>query len=194
MKVHIVRHAECVKNLIGIPGGCGAPLTPKGVIEAEKVSRKLRTLLSDNPILITCPPKQTIETAAIIGENLKTSYEVEPLLASIDLGVLAGVPISVANMRFPEDSRAMALWRARALEISELEIGGMERPWEFYCRGLRGITKYRSHKEVIICATTSIMILVSHISTKTTPNLGDGYRAIDFSNVEVASFDFSSRD
>lgn len=190
MKVHVVRHAECYKNLIGIPGGEGASLTPAGLIQANKVGQVLRHRLADKATLIASPTMQTVETAAIIGQCLGIGSEVEPLFASIDLGVLSGVSIKEASVRFPASSASMDKWRSNSSEIAELRIDGMERPWKFYNRGLRGILKYRNCDELIVCATTSIMILMSHMSKKVTPHSGEGYKSLDFTNTEVLSIAF----
>lgn len=190
MIVHLVRHAECFKNLIGIPGGEGASLTPTGIIQADKVGKTLRSCETGKMTLIACPPPQTVETAAIIGRHLKIGLEVEPLFTSIGLGVLGGVPIAEAEVRFPASSAAMDTWRSHSSEIANLQIDGMESPWRFYNRGLRGILKYQSCDELIICATTSIMILMIHMSKKITPKLGDGYKALDFKNAEIVRIKF----
>lgn len=187
MIVHLVRHAECTKNLIGIPGGEGAPLTPAGLIQADEVAEALRLRVAGSATLVACPPLQTVETAAVIGRHLGIESMVEPLFASIGLGVLSGVPIREASVRYPESSAAMDRWRSHLSEIADLQIDGMESPWEFYRRGLQGMLKYRSHEELILCSTTSIMIMMMHVSNSITPNPGEGYRSHNFSNAEILS-------
>ena len=190
MIVHLVRHAECTKNLIGIPGGEGAPLTPIGLIQADEVAEALRLRVAESATLVACPPLQTVETAAVIGRHLGIESIVEPLFASIGLGVLSGVPIREASVRYPESSAAMDRWRSHLSEIADLQIDGMESPWGFYNRGLRGILKYRTCNELILCATTSIMIMIIHMSNKITPHPGEGYRSLDFTNAEVVNLNF----
>jgi broad specificity phosphatase PhoE len=192
MNVHLVRHAECFKNIIGIPGGEGAPLTPAGLIQADTVGKSLRLRLVENATLIACPPRQTVETASIIGKHLGIGSKVEPLFTSVGLGVLDGVPVSDAKVRFPASSAAMDRWRSRSSEIADLQIDGLENPWEFYNRGLLGILKYRACDQLILCATTSIMILISHISDKITPRSGEGYKSLDFTNGEVVDVEFDN--
>lgn len=193
MNIHLIRHAECFKNLVGIPGGEGASLTPTGLIQAEKVAEAVHLRVAkERAILIACPPLQTVETAAVIGRRLGIESKVEPIFTSIDLGVLGGVPIIEASARYPESSAAMDRWRAQLSEIADLQIDGMEAPWGFYNRGLRGILKYRASDELILCSTTSIMILMIHISNKITPRPGEGYKAMNFSNAEVVSVFFDN--
>lgn len=191
MKVHVVRHAECYKNLIGIPGGEGASLTPAGIIQADKVGEVLQHRLAGEATLIASPTRQTIETAEILGRRLGIGSEVEPLFASIDLGVLSGVSIKEASVRFPASSASMDQWRSYSSEIADLQIDGMESPWEFYNRGLRGILKYQRYNDLIVCATTSIMILMSHMSNKITPQPGEGYKSLNFTNTEITSINFN---
>lgn len=189
MKILVVRHAECHKNLIGIPGGEGAPLTPVGSIQAAELGNLLLPRLAGETVLIASPTLQTVETAAIVGDLLGIKPEVEPLFKSIDLGVLSGVSIAEARVRFPTSSASMDKWRSNSSEIADLQIEGMECPWAFYNRGLRGVLKYKECNLLILCATTSLMILMSHISRKITPRSGDRYKSISFANTELLSIE-----
>lgn len=190
MKVYLVRHAECSKNLIGIPGGKGSPLTPAGLLQAQKVAEELLLRVSENSRLIACPRRQAVETAVVIGQHIKQRPTVEPLFGSIFLGVLNGVPIKQASVHFPESSASMEGWRSNLSEIADLQIEGMENPWEFYYRGLRGISKYSSCDELVVCCTTSIMILLEHASNKITPRKGDGYKSIEYRNAQIVGVEF----
>jgi len=192
MNIYLVRHAECFKNLIGIPGGDGASLTPLGIMQANKLGEALRPCVEKKATLIACPPRQTAETAAIIGRTLGIDSKIEPLFASINLGVLNGVPIKEASSRYPKSSASMERWRSNLSEIEDLQIDGMENPWDFYKRGLRGILKYRKCENLIVCSTTSIMILFIHISNKITPRAGDGYKSIEFENAEIMNVVFDN--
>lgn len=191
MLLHLVRHAECEKNLIGIPGGAGAPLTARGVAQAKCIASKLGELIGGQPLLVACPAIQTVATAEIIGGHLGLSPSQDQLLASIHLGELTGVRIDEARERYPESSQSMDLWRAGALEIADLTIRGMEEPWEFYRRGAQFLLRYSTKDEIIVCCTTSIMILLSYLALGITPHSGDGYKVLSFENVEHRKFSIS---
>lgn len=54
------------------------PLNTRGIKDVQETAKKL--LKIENPIIISSPKKRTLETASIIGEEIKCSVQVESVL------------------------------------------------------------------------------------------------------------------
>ena len=188
MRLLLVRHAHCEKNLIGIPGGPGTALTPVGKAQATAVATRLTALTPGPSEIVAVPSIQTIETAQIIGEHLSLPTTVSNELRSINLGVLSGISIEAARTLHPRSSRSMDDWRNGVSEIADLRIEGMEDPFAFYGRGanylLKAMDLYSSATLVVIC-TTSIMILLHNIHDRRSPVAGGGYRTRSYENGQL---------
>jgi broad specificity phosphatase PhoE len=197
MKILIVRHAECEKNLIGIPGGGGATLTKEGIQQASCFASELKGKNSEISRVRACPTIQTIETANIIANEFDLSVTVDADLRSIDLGVLSGVPIAEARVHYPLSSASMDGWRSGQLEIEELKIEGMETPKSFYSRGAQALVDiYANHRggiEIIVC-TTSFMILFEYIKERVSYHMGQGYRCKNYDNISSIELCFTKED
>lgn len=185
LSLHLVRHAESEKNLANIPGGRGAGLTVRGRMQAAQIAERIKSFGTVDWLLLTAPSLQTFETAEIIGAVTGLSPIVEPLLRGIDLGELAGLPIEHAEFRFPASAASMQLWRDGNIEISDLKIPGLESPWAFYRRGLEAYFRMPRKGDVMLFCNTSVMILFVHIFNRVTPRSGDGYKVIQFDNIEI---------
>ncbi|WP_082504354.1 histidine phosphatase family protein [Methylobacterium sp. Leaf111] len=193
MRLYVARHAECGKNLIGIPGGMGNSLTNRGIEQA----RDLAQYFAEANILAgavgVCPPIQARETGEIIATRLGLPVEQRDELCSINLGVLTGIPISEARQLYPASSASMDLWRKGEIELSAVKIEGMEDPTKFFIRGLRYVLNVMQiKKEDLIVATTSIMILFENMHQMRGPAPGEGYVVREYDNAAVLVLDFSS--
>lgn len=197
MRVLLVRHAHCEKNLIGIPGGPGAGLTPLGRSQATAVAHHLASLGCSADQIVAVPSIQTIETAKIIGQHLSLPLAVSDELRSINLGVLSGIAIEDARILYPESSRSMDAWRNGVAEIADLRIDGMEHPCIFYCRGarylLKAMTTNRTGTTLIVC-TTSIMILLHNIHERRSVSSGGGYQTRSYANAQLVELNFTDED
>lgn len=184
MKVIFMRHAECSKNLVGLPGGPGTSLTSRGQAQAR--------CAADDGDVRSCavfhsPHVQTKETAAMISEAGGKQHSVLSGLSSIGLGSLSGIPISQAAIKYPDDSAAMQAWRNGEASISELDIAGMEKPIQFAVRSLDVLktlvlTANNAEPLLIVC-TTSHLIMFKHFSKGigiSSPN----YKALNFDYCE----------
>lgn len=175
-----MRHAECFKNLIGLPGGPGTSLTTRGQSQA----RAARAVDEIRSIAIYHSPHvQTEETAAVLSAASGRPYSVLSGLSSIGLGSLSGISISDAAIKYPEDSAAMQAWRNGEISISELDIAGMEKPIEFAVRSLEVlkslVLNVERKRSLLIVCTTSHLIMFKHFSQ----GIGissPAYRALNF--------------
>lgn len=191
MRLYLARHAQCEKNLIGIPGGSGSALTQTGKDEANLLARRVAALGHLDRI-VACPTVQTTETAQIIADSLHTPMEVRTELRSIHLGVLTGVPTSQARNLYPASSSSMDKWRSGAIELCDVHIEGMEDPVAFYRRGIQYLLNYIDKKEVeLIVATTSILILLQNANEMKGAARGQGYRARSYENAQLIELEFS---
>lgn len=194
MKLYLARHAQCIKNLAGIPGGEGTALTALGITEAHDLARRVGLNSSQPKRVVACPPTQTQQTAEIVADSLGLAVDVELELRSIHLGVLTGIPIDDARKRYPCSSASMDRWRAREIDLCDIRIDGMENPIDFFRRGLRYLMEYSSRdRPEIVIATTSIMILFHNIYDMKGPLPGEGYRSRDYMNAELIDLTFSEK-
>lgn len=193
MKLYIVRHGECTKNLVGVPGGAGAQLTPRGVGQVRDLAARLKLLDEVPGSISACPPVQTRETAEILAECLNLHTCTTEELRSIDLGVLTGVPIDLARRLHPVSSASMDLWRAGQIELCDVAIEGMERPLDFFLRGLKYLLKCatRDLPELVV-ATTSLMILFENLHQMKGPERGEGYRSREYKHCELLNLHFGT--
>ncbi|AWM01209.2 histidine phosphatase family protein [Bradyrhizobium amphicarpaeae] len=192
MKLLVARHAECEKNLVGIPGGPGAALTPTGRLEAELLAENIRSFDRLPDQVIACPTAQTIETAQILATALDVPMTIGDELKSIHLGVLAGVPIVEARRLYPTSSKSMDEWRAGEIELCDVDIDGMEDPRSFYGRGIHYLLECTGEQRVnLIVATTSILILLQNLFDMKGPERGEGYRVRHYENAQLIELNFS---
>ncbi|WP_223635190.1 histidine phosphatase family protein [Rhodobacter sp. TJ_12] len=188
MIVHFARHAECRKNLIGIPGGDGTELTTSGISQAEMLGERLCADADPFHVFHTAHT-QTKQTAEIAAQKLGASCTLVDGLHSISLGRLSGVPIDEARVRYPEDNAHMDRWRSGAASFSELNIYGLEDGTAFMRRSVSAVENVLSPLRLttasaLIVCTTSHMILFKHLSSGITP-LMPTYKSITFDYCEA---------
>lgn len=187
MIVHFARHAECHKNLIGVPGGNGTELTASGISQAELLGERLSTNLDPIHVFHTAHT-QTRQTAEIASKKSGASCTPVDGLHSISLGRLSGVPIDEARVRYPEDNAQMERWRSGAVSFSELNIPGLEDGLIFMRRSISSVETVLSRlrptaASALIVCTTSHLILFKHLSEDITP-LMPSYKSITFDYCE----------
>lgn len=188
MIVHFARHAECHKNLIGIPGGDGTELTISGISQAGLLGKRLSSNLDTIHVFHTAH-KQTKQTAEIVAEELRANCALVDGLHSISLGRLSGVPIDEARVRYPEDNAHMERWRSGTVSFSELNIFGLEGGLAFMRRSVNSVEGALSRLQptaanALIVCTTSHLILFKHLSEGVTP-LMPHYKSITFGYCET---------
>lgn len=188
MIVHFARHAECRKNLIGIPGGAGTELTTLGIFQAEILGEQLCATAHPIHVFHTAHT-QTKQTAEIAAHKLGARCTLIDGLHSISLGRLSGVPIDEARVRYPEDSAYMDRWRSGAASFSELNISGLEDGIAFMRRSVGAVENVLSPlrpgaASALIVCTTSHLILFKHLSSGITP-LMPSYKSITFGYCET---------
>lgn len=187
MIVHFARHAECHKNLIGIPGGDGTELTTLGISQAELLGERLCAHAEPIHVFHTAHT-QTKQTAEIAAKKLGADCTLIDGLHSISLGRLSGMPIDEARVRYPEDNAHMDRWRSGAVSFSELNIPGLEDGLVFMRRSISSVETALSRlrptaASALFVCTTSHLILFKHLSEDITP-LMPCYRSIAFGYCE----------
>ena len=106
MKVILVRHCETDRNRDGrVQGQSDAPLTPRGLAQAEAVARSLRG--QSVQAVYSSPLCRATQTAAPIAAAFGLEVRPEPALTEIDAGHMDGLTSSEIRERYPE---FMAAW------------------------------------------------------------------------------------
>ena len=102
MRVYIIRHGESENNFKKLwTGWLNIPLTEKGEQDAKKAREFLKTVNFDK--VFSSDLKRAIDTTEIALPEYK--YETSPLLREINVGNIAGLPVSTLT---PEE-RASAV-------------------------------------------------------------------------------------
>lgn len=194
MKFLFMRHAQSQKNLIGMPGGDGMPLTELGRSQALIAADELSALKPAIDIVYASPHVQTKETASIVSETLDLPSGVADDFTSIGLGRLSGVSISNAEREFSQDSSEMQRWRDGIAPISELRIEGMEPPNSFGSRSIAALSRLKhtskEARKVLVVCTTSHLIFFRHLSNEVSP-MDSAYKNIEFQFCEHFETDYS---
>lgn len=178
--ITLIRHAECKKNIQDVNGGEGTALTCRGRNQARRLHSSHKVNFS-KAIIYASPVMQAVQTAKIFARCKQIVHSsIEPL----SIGQLAGISRKEALLHYPDEELKMKKWRNGNLEISELDIPGMENCFDFYLRGLNFMKEMLSspHKDILIVSSRSVCILLHHICHHITPRAGDGYVNIEFNN------------
>lgn len=185
MRVTLVRHAESTKNLIDIIGGDGARLTIKGRLAARRLSAKLRRVgFRAGAAILYAPAVQTEQTARILGRNgqLFEFVEKSSFLKPISLGALSGISVDEALVKHPAAMQSLRRWNLGEIDISQVDIPGMQNLNEFYLQGLSLMLQAKKRKvgHIFVVATRSSLILLGNIFKRGIPESGGGYVNMPF--------------
>lgn len=180
MIITLIRHAESKKNLLEVIGGLGAELTPKGRLSARRTQSKIaHHLLSRDWGVFYAPTIQTKKTANIIFSNMSQArfFQESSLLKPISLGRVSSMSTASARIKFPESMQSLADWNNGKIDISQVNIDGMQDIGEFYFSGLALVllAQKLGAKHLFIVGTRSSLVLLKNIFYKKTPEAKGGY-------------------
>lgn len=189
-KIILVRHAQSIKNLKGIHGGNGEPLTLRGKEQANFLAIKLLKIgiNHENSIIVYPQNIQTKETAKIVLAKLDIpSYNIKDF-TPLHLGIVHGLPNEIVATKYPQVFNLLQKWRNKDLEICDLTIPEMENPLEFYNRGLKVLNEVKKGKYNIFIATNSLYILLLNILLGNNCRKGGGYKHFNIPNCGITMF------
>jgi probable phosphoglycerate mutase len=90
MTIFVARHAETVDNAARVIQLPGAPLSPKGRLQAERLAERVSALGVTR--ILTSDLVRAVETATCIAMRLGIEIEQDPVLRERDFGDLRGMP------------------------------------------------------------------------------------------------------
>lgn len=105
---YIFRHGECPFNVSGHIQGqkFNGRLTANGIRQAHRVGETLRG--KDIEVIVSSPMRRALETAEIVRGYLNVPILIDHRFIEVNMGVVEGMHISVAEKRYAE---IYALWR-----------------------------------------------------------------------------------
>jgi broad specificity phosphatase PhoE len=188
LKLILIRHAECHKNIKGIHGGAiGEELTSKGISQSKAIAIEINKRNDISNIYYT-PVVQAKQTAEYISLTTGIPAFHCNLIKPLNLGVISGISVLDASLRFPRFTESMDGWRRGELELCDLKIPGMEDPETFFLRGLSFVEiLLRDHTNSSVCvvATRSVLILLENIALQHGIKSGQGYKEISYLNCSM---------
>jgi broad specificity phosphatase PhoE len=185
MKVTLIRHGHCEKNIADVIGGKGAKLTTLGQTQAKSCGIEEAHQKPKNPLIFSTDILQATETATILSKEITCPMIVWPDLAPLHLGVLANIPTELAKTKYPNDYEKLANWKNGTHEISETTITGIGNVSDFYKNGLIFLNQLidaHPYNDIYIVSTRSILILLHNILLMRDTQPGNGYKNIEYEN------------
>lgn len=155
MKVILVRHCETDRNRDGrVQGQSDAPLTLRGIMQAEAIARSLRGQTVQ--AVYSSPLCRATQTAAPIAAAFGLEVQPEPAMTEIDAGDMDGLTGVEMRERFPD---FMAAWHAGPdgnvpMPGGESLNSVQERAWAF----LESLPD-REGLEQAVCVTHNFVLL-----------------------------------
>ena len=184
-----IRHAESIKNLKDITGGKGDNLTLQGIRQVNDLINYIKdTDFAREYGLFSSDIIQARETADLIAKGLNISNTVTSELNPASMGVISGLPMSQIEKRYPTIFNQLIKWRKKEIEAIDLDIPGMEKPYDFYQRITSFIHSIDNGDWNILICTRSLMVLIYNITHNRFPIRGGGYRHQDIENCQLISF------
>lgn len=116
MRLVLVRHGRSRANVEGRFQGDDDPLVDLGRRQARETAARLATR-ADIVALYASPLTRAAETAQVIGEALRRTPTLEPGLAEINVGAVAGLTPEEFAAQFPADAH---LFEDRAATLDHL--------------------------------------------------------------------------
>jgi len=169
MKLLFIRHGESVDDLTDQYGGwADFPLTPKGHIQLQESSEKIKNLNLNFELVLHSPLLRAKESARIIANNLSVrSVEFLYLKEHNGYGLISGLNKEEADKKYPEIVEQMKQGYAPGAEPRD----------EFVKRVKAGISLIlRNNSENVIAVTHGgfMKVLFEEILGKTYKKAGDG--------------------
>jgi len=151
MKWFLIRHGEIRSNRKNIYAGWSEEgLTRKGTRQAKKAARQL---LSKGIDAIYCSPlKRAVQTAEIIGDNVKIKPVVNKNFKELNLGIWEGLTEGDVREQYPKE---WMIWLTRPAELC---LDGREKLTELQNRVIGGIEKIRVQRK------NGSVLIVTHVA------------------------------
>lgn len=189
MKYLFVRHAESEKNINEITGGKGDKLTEKGISQVEDFINSIN-INNDSVRAICSDSIQAIETCELIADYYKIGFEINADLRSLYFGTMTGMSTKEMMEKCPEDYNRLTLWREKLIDVSKLNLKGMEDPMSLWNRVMNFLsTNYFKEKICIVVVTRSIMVLIYNYIEGHHPKQGN-YMHYEFEYCDRICFDY----
>lgn len=191
----LARHAEAIKNLRGVHGGPGTPLTPDG----EKLAVAFASVCARHDIqrILFIPKEQTAQTARIVAARMAQQGRrvsiAEFLFAPYGLGILDGLSDEAVRARFPELSTMMLQYRAGDIELGDVNIPGAEDGADFVRRVRAAVETLKTlETPTAIFATRSFLVGFINVLAGRSPGHDGGYREIYWPHLAYSCVDLGS--
>lgn len=159
MKLFLIRHGQTKWKKIGFLSYTDLELTKEGILQAEKIARKLKKEKIDK--IYSSPLKRCKQTAQIIGKYLDLKIYIAPQLREVNFGIFEGLSLKKAEKKYPELfwARQKDKWNFR-IPCGESYQDAAERILKF----LKKLSDKKNNNIVLVTHVTIIKILLKLFS------------------------------
>ena len=183
--IYLVRHGVTQSNKRKIYAGWSEEdLVKEGVIQAEKLGRKLKGMRIST--IYTSPIRRTLQTAEILNKYIKCELKIDPDLKEIKMGPWEGLSEEEVAVKYPSEYK---IWLNKP---AELNIKGRETLNEVQCRAVRAVNKILNDNfdkiAVVVTHVAIIRCLLLYLKCLSL-NL---YKTIDIPNLSIHQLKFKS--
>lgn len=191
MKLILARHCETEWNRLGkLQGQIDIELNARGLVEAEELAEKLKTLDTTISRIVSSDLKRAQKTAEIISSRLGVPFLVDKRLRECHFGTLEGMSKEELMKIYPEEMRpalftnknSPAVWHGSYEEYDFSKFGGEERKKVFarHLSLMEELPKEERGATLLIGHGTSLNTLLAGL--KYEPGLSRGeFRLIEYS-------------
>ena len=152
MRLIVVRHGETVWNVEGREiGQLDSPLTPRGIEQAERLSRRLSHTRID--AIYSSDLGRSMKTAEILAAVCHTEVHPEPDLRERHMGIFQGLTVEEIERRFPGDRQKYQ--ENRDYAIPEGESGAQRTARTM--RTLTEIAERHSDRTVVVVTHSGVL-------------------------------------
>lgn len=151
MNLILIRHGEIDSNVAKVYSGRSSePLNSRGRLQAEQAAEKMCGL--QVAALLTSPLRRALETANILGKQLKLDPQISESFNELRMGPWEGLSESEVESGYPDEFK---IWNSRP---ADLYIEGRETLEELRIRAIEGVRHARLRYEEAPIA------IVSHVA------------------------------
>lgn len=197
MKMTLIRHGESKKNICDVIGGKGEQLTARGKLASRRIGKMVAAKVrhSEHIAIYFAPTNQTAETSHLLSREIKRRHSLvrSQLLKPIHLGPLSGITSAEAWLRFPTQMEQLKNWNDGLIDISKINLEGMQDINEFFETGNLLIKEWKTKRitHVIVVGTRSSLVLLHNIFNKRHPGPEGSYMNIKFRYTAPKTYDLN---
>ena len=163
-EIIVARHFETAKNVFDIHGKSDlAELTADGQHQLARLVRRLQDRSSAVAVVAT-PTPQATHSGRLLASSLGLPYEGELSLAPANIGVASGKSTDTFRTTANSSFRSLDLFRARVIDVRDLQIDGGESASDIELRLIRWWEtegKFRCPGRIVVGSNSTVLMIAN---------------------------------